>query len=150
MKTKRAKILNSRKEKHVDAIGVKEKENWQVKTLGAESETKLEDDKGEGGLVKLFFFDYAANPVAFKKELPTAQELFNAHVKEIEIKLWEQGWTVYTDVAPRLMLSKKKTHYRFIIPAIPSRGRIVREQPKTLSEIAHEGSRDSNKVRGVV
>ena len=86
LKKKEGKILNSAKELPIDVTGIKEKDQWEMKTVAAESKAKLEDDKGEGSPVKLFFFDYQANPEAFKHQQPTAQDLFNIHLKEIEVE----------------------------------------------------------------
>jgi hypothetical protein len=137
---KEAKILNSPKEAPVDAT-LHAEEQWQVKSMEVESQTHLEDDKGEGNPIKLFFFEFRANPETFARQKPTAQELFNIHLKQMEINMWSQGWSIFTDVNPRLMFAKDKTHYRFIIAGVPSRGRMLNETPKTLMEIAHERPR---------
>lgn len=135
--TKQGKILNSEKENPIDVTGIGDvgDKSWEAKTLAAESTTKLEDDKGEGNAIKLFFYNYQANPEAFKIHKPQAQELFNHHLKQIEIDLWTKGWTIYPEIQPRLMFAKDKSHYRFIVAATPSRGRLLFEQPKTLTEI---------------
>lgn len=135
-KKKQGKILNDKRELPVDATAVKDGQDWHSKTVAAESTTKLEDDHGEGQAVKLFFFEFGVNPAAFKIKKPTSQELFNSHYKQIEINLWEKGWKVFPDVNPRLMFAKDKSHYRIIVGATQARGRILTEQPKTLSEIS--------------
>lgn len=144
-KKKEAKIKNSPDEFPVDAI-IKDKDeketDWNVKTVEVTSDTKLEDDKGEGETLTLRFFDFAANPEAFKKHLPTAQELFASHVKQIEVELWKDEWRPAQEVEPRLLLSKDKSHYRIVIAARPARGSFVLDKANTLSEIASK--RDSN------
>lgn len=134
------KIINDPKELPIDVIGQSEgsKDTTFIKTLEAQSNVKLEDDKGYGDPIKLFFYDFKGNPEVFSKQLPTAQELFNSHLKQIEIHLWENGWKPYTDAQPRFLISKSQQFYRFIIPAQPARGTIVKEKPLTLKEIAHE------------
>lgn len=142
-KHKEGKILNEPKESAVDAVGQTKGADWQLKSLGAESETKLEADQGSGKAVKLFFFDFSANPEAFKDKWPTAQEIFNSHLKQIEVKLWTDGWKIYSDAPPRLMLSKSKKFYRIVVPAELARGRSLREEPKTLTQITHDATKDS-------
>lgn len=148
---KEGKILNKATELPVDkeVLFVENdtlKEDWKVKDLAAQSETKITDDKGEGNAVKLFFFDYSANPQTFKEKQPTAQELFNIHIKEMEVKLWSQGWKPFTDVEPRLLFSKNKRNYRFIIGALPVHAFAVKEKPKTLSEILTPHGRPAHRL----
>lgn len=142
-KRKEGKILNEPKELPVDAVGKSQEADWQIKHLGAESETKLEQDQGSGKAIKLFFFDFSANPAAFKDKWPTAQEIFNSHLKQIEVKLWTDGWKIYSDAPPRLMLSKSKKFYRIIVPAELARGRFLREEPQTLTQITHDTTKNS-------
>lgn len=138
-KKKEGKILNDAKEHPVDKI-LKTDEDWQVKSLAAESETKLEDDKGYGQAVTLRHFYFKPNPETFKVKQPTSQELFNAHYKQIEIELWKDGWSVFADVSPRVRFAKDKSHYVIIVGALPARGHIPSTslRPKTLTEIIHE------------
>lgn len=137
---KEGKILNRPDENPVDAVV----EDWQTKTLAAESDTKLDADTGEGKAVKLFFFDYTANPETFKLQKPTSQELFNIHLKQIEIQLWQRGWQIFPDVNPRLMFAKDKSHYRIVVAATQNRGTLLREQPQTLTEITHGRTNNSH------
>ncbi len=122
---------------------IKENLEWEGEEIRAESKIKLEDDKGIGQAVVLRFFEFGVNVEAFKKHKPTAQELFNSHMRGMEALLWRDGLKVYTDVEPRLMFSKDKTKYRFVIPAVSNGTTILKEQPKTLSQIVHEGTRNS-------
>lgn len=144
---KEGKILNSSKELPVDLTAVKEtsegRENWDVKTLGAESTTHLEDDKGEGVGVTLRHFYFKPNPEVFNVKQPTSQELFNSHLKQIELTLWQDGWKIYDETPPRLMMSKDKSHYVIVVPAVPARGHILTQAPRTLTQIAHGRSAHS-------
>ncbi len=151
------KVINSPQEAPTDLIGENEGgDNWAVKTLGVESDTKLQHDEGSGEVLSLRFFDFAANPQTFKdyeekhKRLPTAQELFQSHLKQIEVELWKDEWQPVHEVSPRLLLSKDKSHYRIIITCRPAKGSLVSmkdlEQVKTLSQIASSGS--ENKISG--
>lgn len=123
---------------------VKTGENWQATQLEVKSETPLEKDQGLGDPLVLRFFDYKANPLSFKKKQPTAQELFNVHLKQIEVELWKDGLRPEVAVEPRLMFSKDKTGYRIVIGARLSRGRLLREETKTLTQLINgNSSRDT-------
>lgn len=123
----------------VTEIGAKdapvENVNWDVTKGEVHSTTQLTDDTGSGGAVLIRSFDFKANPEAFKDRLPTEQELFNAHLRQIEIVLLQDGLKVFTDVKPRLKISKSKTHYRITIGAEPMRGFLLHERPKKLTEL---------------
>lgn len=108
---------------------------WEGEEVRAESKTKLEDDRGSGRAVILRFFDFGANVASFKEHKPTAQHLFNSHIKGIESLLWRDGLTFFKEVEPRLMFSKDKTKYRFIIAAVPNASNVLADKPKTLSQL---------------
>jgi hypothetical protein len=110
---------------------------WNTSEINTESETKLEDDKGEGGVAIIRKFEFAANPIAFKQYKPTKQELFNSHAKQIEIMLWQDGMKLLADVNPKITINKSKTKYRIFVGAEPQKGHLLREVPKTLSQITH-------------
>ena len=111
---------------------------WNANKIDAQSDTKLEDDKGTGTPVIIRVFEFAANPEAFKQHKPTKQELFNSHYKGIEVLLWKDGMKVYPEVNPRITINKKKTKYRIFVAATPQKGHLLMEKPKTLAEIAHQ------------
>ena len=149
-----AKVLNDKDESPIDTtINDKDEveEDWNVKTLEVESDTKLEADKGEGQTLTLRHFFFKANQEQFKKHIPTAQELLNSHLKHIEIELWKDEWTIFPEVEPRLTfydkLHRPVSHtsdqidfYCFIVAALPSKGSLLSfdAKPRTLSQIAHE------------
>ena len=105
-----------------------------VSKIQTASETHLEDDPGEGGAAIIRCFEFAPNPEVFKQHKPTKQELFNSHAKGIEIMLWRDGMSVMPEVEPRVTIGKKK--YRIFVGAQPMKGHLLREKPKTLTEIA--------------
>lgn len=108
---------------------------WEGETLQAESKTKLEEDLGTGQKVVIRFFEFGANPLAFKDYKPTEQQLFDHHRKGIESLLWRDELQPYQEIAPRIMFSKNKTHYRIIITCIPrGLGGIVQDT-QTLSQL---------------
>ncbi len=108
---------------------------WEGEEVGVESDTKLEEDKGTGQEIILRFFDFAANPEVFKIQKPTAQELFESHKRGMESLLWTDGLTPCLAIEPRLMFSKDKTSYRFVISCLPSMGNSLIDKTKTLSEL---------------
>lgn len=130
------KTTKSKKFKAIekDAIKAPVKDiEWEGEELRAESSSKIQDDKGEGQPVVLRFFDFGANPETFATQKPTAQELWNSHLKGIESLLWRDGLKFYLDSEPRLMFSKDKSHYRFIVACIPKFSNHL--QTQTLSQL---------------
>lgn len=112
--------------------------NWNdISKVEAKSETHLEDDAGVGDAAIIRMFEFGANPQAFKEHLPTKQELFNHHLKQIEITLWQDGMKIMTDVEPKLNINKAQTKYRIFVGAKPMKGHILSEKPQTLSQIVH-------------
>lgn len=109
---------------------------WEGEELGAVSDTKLEFDTGTGQAIILRFFDFGVNFEAFKQHRPTAQELFDSHRRGIESFLWRDGLKPYEAIEPRLMFSKNRKNYRFIISCIPRLGETLLDKTKTLGEIA--------------
>ena len=65
--------------------------HWQGKELQTESDVHLEDDEGYGNATIIRCFTFGANPEAFAQHKPTKQELFNSHLKGIEVMLWKDG-----------------------------------------------------------
>jgi len=111
---------------------------WEGEELGTESKTKLEEDKGVGQALVLRFFSFLANVDVFKQRKPTAQELFTSHKMGIEAMLWKDGLVPYKEIEPRLVFSKDKSQYRFIISCLPNQALV--DSPQTLTELLH-GSR---------
>lgn len=109
-----------------------------VSTVEVQSTSNLQMDKGEGGYVIIRKFTYGMNPVAFKEAKPTKQDLFNYHLKQIEIALWQDGWKLFTDVQPQLKFDLKKGQYSIFVGAIPqSKFNTINAEAKTLSQIAN-------------
>jgi len=110
---------------------------WEASQASAESSTHLEDDAGYGEPIVIRMFEFAVNPEAFKAHKPTAQELFNTHLRGIEVMLWKDGLQILPEVEPRMQMGKKK--YRIFVGAKASRGNILPWQvkPQTLTEVAH-------------
>ena len=108
---------------------------WEGEEIQANSKTKLEQDTGTGEAFVLRFFDFGTNLETFKQHKPTAQELFDSHRKGIEPLLWRDGLAPCSEVEPRLMFSKGKKFYRFVITCKQSKGHLLFTEPKTLSQL---------------
>lgn len=115
---------------------------WIVKQAEVHSETNLEQDTGTGTPVIVRSFDFKANPESFRLHTPTRQELFNAHFGQIESMLIMDGYKIFEEVSPKVMLSKDKTGYRIVVGAVPRMGWGLPFTPKTLTQVAH-ASKDS-------
>ena len=116
---------------------IEDAHKWQGQEIGAESSTTLEDDMGVGCATIVRSFQFGANPQAFKEHIPSKQDLFNHHYKQIEVSLWQDGLSVMPEVEPRVMISKDKKSYTIIVGANPSRGHLLNEEPQKLTDIAN-------------
>lgn len=109
-------------------------EDWH----GQEVETEQVQmfDEGKGDKFVLRHFEYALSPDINADELDK-QQLFNHHWKEIEMTLWEDGFTVIKEIDPRIVLEKDK--YRIFITCRPRVGlgvvTSINEEATTLQEI---------------
>ena len=110
---------------------------WEGEEVGAESTTKIQDDKGTGQPIVMRFFDFAANREAFKNEMPTAQQLFNSHRRGMESMLWTDGLIPCEAIEPRIIRSKKHTGYRIMITCVARTGVVIAETPKTLQQLTN-------------
>ena len=112
-----------------------------VASLETKSETRLEDDRGEGNVNVIRKYTFKANPKAFHQHQPTKQDLFNHHLKGIEISLWKDGMQFNTDIEPQLHFDEKKAMYHIFVGAKVARGHIVPYQimdaDLSLSKVVH-------------
>ena len=113
----------------------------EVSSIEVNSDTKLQQDKGEGKTVLVRCFVFAIDPETFKVYTPTKQELFNSHYKGIETALWRDGMKVIPEVNPRIVVMQQEGKYRIFVGAQPMKGHILKEQPKTLTEQIHGGTK---------
>lgn len=128
--------------KVINTVDNKEKvHDYDVKQGEVHSDIKLEADEGYGKTIVIRSFDFKVNPQAFKERTPSKQDLFNAHVKQIEIVLWKDGLKVMPDVAPQLIMDKKRRGYRIVVGAEPEKGQLINslvlDKQQTLSQAAH-------------
>ena len=119
----------------VDTNAPAENFAWDAAQSQVDSETKLEADTGVGKAAIIRQFTFKVNPQTFKNNPPSKQQLFNAHLKQVEILLWQDGMKIMTDVQPQLKVGKK--FYTIIVGAVPQRGQLLTQQPQLLKDIAH-------------
>lgn len=120
-----------------DSVDSAKDVEWEATRGEVHSSTTFEDDKGDGRATIVRSFDFKANPSAFFERTPSKQELFNAHSNQIETILWKDGLQVMPDIAPRLILSKKRDGYRIVVGAEPAKGNLLHQRPQTLTQIAN-------------
>ena len=111
----------------------------EVESIETQSKRHLEEDLGQGPAAIIRCFTFGINPVAFKEHQPTKQELFNSHIKGIEVMLWRDGMTLMLDVEPRVLFDQQAMTYKIFVGARPARGHFLTKVqiPKTLKEIVH-------------
>lgn len=109
-------------------------------SVEAKSQTNLEHDEGVGDAVVIRCFTFQMNlekPEVFLECRPSKQELFNSHLRGIEMALFRDGMKIFPDSAPRLTFDVKKMQYSIFIAAKPMRGYLLEQRPQTLTEIVH-------------
>lgn len=116
-------------------------QTYDASSVEAKSEqTHLEDDIGVGEATVLRNFVFAidlSKTNVWLERRPTKQDLFNAHLKGIEMALWKDGLKVWPDVAPQLMFDVNNLKYTIIVAARPMKGFMLQERPQTLAEIVN-------------
>lgn len=100
------------------------------------SSTNLEDDKGFGKAVVIRFFNFKANPAAFRAYIPTGQELFNAHRPQIESLLYADELQIMDEFTPRVTIAKNKKSYKIVVAGLP--WGMQKTYIPTLSQIAND------------
>lgn len=129
-KAKKFKVL----EKDAENAPVKDIQ-WEGEELQAQSKTHLEDDQGTGQKMVVRFFEFGANPKAFKQYKPTAQELFDSHRHGIMALLWKDELQPYEGISPRIIFSPNRTHYRIVITCLPRGITGIIDNSQTLTQL---------------
>lgn len=111
--------------------------NHDVSSIEEQSKTSLEQDIGVGQVAVIRCFEFKANMEAFKEHPIGKQELFNHHLKGIEIALWRDGLKIMPEVEPRVVFEDEQGLYKIFVGSIPMKGQLVLDKPLTLTEIAH-------------
>lgn len=108
----------------------------ELSSVETQSETNLENDTGTGRAVVMRTYTFKLNKDIFKNYVPSKQELFDSHVKGIEMHLWRDGLVLAKEYEPHILFNKKDTYSIFIV-ATPSTKDVLLESTQTLSEIIH-------------
>lgn len=108
--------------------------DWSKATVEANSDPITEDYGGDPRVIRQFWFSFNPETIAKikKKELkvPSHQELFNAHAKQMEIGIWGDGLVFDTDFPPRIVVNKKG--YKIIVVCKLRQGVMVGQDNKIL------------------
>ena len=109
-------------------------EDWQASAMETDQVNMV--DEGKGDKFVLRHFEYALAPDT-DSSLLDRQQLFNHHWKEIELTLWEDGFTVIKEIDPRIIIENDK--YRIFVTCRPRVGlgvmTSINEEATTLQEI---------------
>lgn len=111
--------------------------NHDVSSIEEQSKTSLEQDLGTGQVAVIRCFEFKANIEAFKEHPIGKQQLFNHHLKGIEIALWRDGLQIMPNVEPRVVFDDDKGVYRIFVGSLPMRGQTVQQTPQTLTQLVH-------------
>ena len=101
-----------------ETIGTKDK--WYGQEVEVQSDTLV--DSGKGKPVIMRFFEFRADPITFKRDNPTNQQLFNTHAQQIRTFLWKDGLQPLEIMEPRIIRAKKQDGYRIMITCQPRPG----------------------------
>ena len=112
-------------------------DNYDASSVEAQSTTKLEHDVGHGEPLIIRRFTFGLNPEKFLERPPTKQDIFNAHIKGIEMALFADGMKIFDEAQPRITFDMNKKQYDIFITARARKGYLIQERPQTLSEVAH-------------
>lgn len=113
-------------------IAQKGEDKWHGQEVEVQSDPLI--DTGSGRPIILRHFEFKANPEAFAV-MPTAQDLFTCHAKQIEMFLWKDGLEPIKTISPRIIMSKKKDHYRIFVTCQAKIGVAVLDKPQTLQDL---------------
>ena len=118
-------------------------------TIEVHSETRLEQDKGEGRGVVMRTFEFAASPIIFQHGNPHPQDVFNSHLKGIEATLWSDGLEPMIELEPRLIFTPERDKYLILVLARVQKGQLFKEmevqkQAQTLTEIVKQNDTRQN------
>ena len=130
----------------------REEGDYTGQTIEVHSETRLEQDKGEGHGVVMRTFEFAASPIIFQNGTPHPQDIFNSHLKGIEATLWQDGLEPMIELEPRLIFTRDKSKYLILVWARVQKGQVTLEnrlqkEARTLTEIANESRPNSDQIQ---
>jgi len=130
----------------------REEGDYTGQTIEVHSETKLEQDKGEGHGVVMRTFEFATNPIIFQHGNPNPQDIFSSHLKGIEATLWTDGLEPMTELEPRLIFTSNRNKYLILVWARAQKGQVTLEnrlqkEARTLTEIVNDTRQNTDQVQ---
>jgi len=108
--------------------------DWQASAMETEDVAMFDEAKGDKFILR--HFEYKLPP-GVDIEALDRQDLFNHHWKEIEMTLWEDGFTVVKEIDPRIVF--QDDIYRIFVTCRPRVGlgvvAQINEEATTLQDI---------------
>lgn len=81
----------------------KDDEKWRAEELSVTADKQLVDSgTGDKYSIRTFSFKFHPDIMSGKRKLPTKQELFNAHLKQLEVEVWKDGMGIEKHQQPQL------------------------------------------------
>ena len=115
----------------------KDGEHWVGEEFQAVSDKPMYDEgRGDKYSLRMFFFKFHPDIVSGKTKLPSKQELFNTHYKQIELEVWRSGMRLMKDDKHPPQVRLKKDGY--VIGVLCGVGDRHIGQPLTLQQIIGE------------
>jgi hypothetical protein len=97
-------------------------------------------DPASGKPLVIRSFDFRMSPEL--KQLPSKQELFSAHAKQIMSLLWGDGLRPFEGASPRVAIDRKRRTYKIVVVAEPRLNTTVIETPQSLSTLLSTASKN--------
>lgn len=113
---------------------VGQKDKWTGQEVEVTSDPLIEGSN-PGKTIVLRSFYFKANPELLKAQKPTKQQLFDSHVKQIELMLWNDGLMPFKEVEPRVITSKKRDEYKIFMACEARPGVTFAHNPTKLQDL---------------
>lgn len=110
------------------------KEKWVGQQVEVTSDPLI-DTQNSGKTIVLRSFFFKANPELLKSHRPTKQQLFDSHIKQIELMLWGDGLIPFKEVEPRIVTSKKRDEYKIFMACEAKAGVSFTHTPTNLQDL---------------
>lgn len=91
-------------------------------------------DPAQGKTISIRVFEFKMNPKMIKDFPNDRQTIFNAHSKQIKTILWGDGLIPLEEVAPRVIINKRKYKYQIFVPCEARLNVNFVDKPKSLSQ----------------
>lgn len=119
------------------------KNEWYGSTLETPGQPMIDSATGRPMVLEVFEFAMIPN-----QQVPTQQQLFNAHWPHIKTLIWSKGLVANTDVNPRVVIGKKR--YRIFVlcePRFNQHGiKVIQGKPTTLQDVFNKVDKRLKKI----